>query len=245
MNYLSETDESELSFDEIKALKAILKQIKINSWGDLITDVSVIKSNLIKLSGIPKMFSFDGFDVTDGNFKAYSAALSYPDTLNMNSVSEQEYGDKNEHKPFLTLIGGYGTGKTRLALSIGSSILQKYGVESNREIDFIVIYRQVSDLMNELRRGFKDDTVYDLLDKCKMAKLLILDDLGAEKPTEYVTQTIEEIIDYRYIRESYTIITSNKQSFSPRIASRISDTRIGQVIQITGEDYRKKVKGNG
>ena len=70
---------------------------------------------------------------------------------------------------------------------------------------------------------------------------LILDDLGAEKFTEWVAEAVYDLIDHRYAWMKPTIITSNldpvrlSELFGARLASRISS---GRVVHLTGRDRR-------
>jgi DNA replication protein DnaC len=71
---------------------------------------------------------------------------------------------------------------------------------------------------------------------------LILDDLGAEKTTDFTRSILYQIIDYRYNYEKPTIITSNldvkqiAERFDDRIASRIIS--LCPVITLENKDYR-------
>jgi DNA replication protein DnaC len=72
---------------------------------------------------------------------------------------------------------------------------------------------------------------------------LCLDDLGAEKTTEYAITTLYLIIDRRIRNEMQTIITTNlsldeiEATLGARIASRLAEMKI---IKINMPDYRKK-----
>jgi DNA replication protein DnaC len=72
--------------------------------------------------------------------------------------------------------------------------------------------------------------------------VLLLDDLGAEKETEWTQEQLYRVINHRYNEGLPTLIAGNVplDEIEPRIASRIRDTRIGQVIVLTGPDYRTR-----
>ena len=73
-------------------------------------------------------------------------------------------------------------------------------------------------------------------------KCLILDDMGAEKTSEWSIQTLYSIIDRRYRDEKQTLITSNltldeiAEKVGDRIASRIAG--MCKVVEIKGKDRR-------
>lgn len=72
--------------------------------------------------------------------------------------------------------------------------------------------------------------------------LLIIDDLGAEKPSEWVAETLYRIINHRYENELPVVITSNlsldqlAQRLGDRTASRLAE--LCNVVELTGRDRR-------
>jgi len=96
------------------------------------------------------------------------------------------------------------------------------------------LYDDVDDIL--------DGTDTEIINKLLGLNLLILDDLGAEKTTDFAKQAIYEIIDGRYQAMKDTIITSNlslqeiSARFDDRIASRIAG--MGKILKLTGKDRR-------
>ncbi len=82
----------------------------------------------------------------------------------------------------------------------------------------------------------------DLLDRYAQTPLLVLDDLGAEKISDWSRQTFYLLIDRRYREIKQTIITSNLThdqlagQLDDRIASRICE--MGVVIDTGKKDWR-------
>jgi len=85
--------------------------------------------------------------------------------------------------------------------------------------------------------------------------VLVLDELGANKPTEWVQETITHIITKRYNDGKATIFTTNYQDYA-LAGSPYSETltdRIGirlrsrlremcRLVLIEGEDYRERIR---
>jgi len=77
--------------------------------------------------------------------------------------------------------------------------------------------------------------------------LLVLDDIGVEKNSEWVQQTLTNIIDKRYSEMRCTVFTSNcelgeiETRLSTRIASRIAGMCV--VVRLAGSDRRVLAKG--
>jgi DNA replication protein DnaC len=83
-----------------------------------------------------------------------------------------------------------------------------------------------------------------ILDEAIETQLLVLDDLGAEKASEYVLDRLYLIINGRYENDLPTLITTNlgleqlRQQVGPRIVSRISE--MCMPIDFPSGDYRLK-----
>jgi len=138
------------------------------------------------------------------------------------------------------LYGSPGTGKTYLSVCLIKE-LSRVGIRSLLipMIDFIGRVREESFKFNvesiDYERRVRD------------TELLVLDDFGAEKLTEWVEELIHSIVDYRYRRNLPTIFTSNYsleemlgRFYSPIVGERII-SRIRQmcyVISVEGENFR-------
>lgn len=142
-----------------------------------------------------------------------------------------------EYKPHesrrgLFLYGIPGTGKTHLAAAIGNSL----------KLSDYTRFVTAPELLLQIKKGFGKDEEY--LDRLAGTQLLILDDLGSEKPTEWVQETLFVLIDRRYTQYRPTIVTSNfsldeiKDRLGYRIASRIAE--MCEVVELRAKDYRIK-----
>ncbi len=122
--------------------------------------------------------------------------------------------------PSLLFRGGTGLGKTHLSLAVAGVVLQKgYGV----------VYDSVHNILSSLeqehfrRDAVSDDTTRTLLD----CDLLILDDLGTEFLSPFLTSSIYNLINSRLMAQKPTIISTNltlkelEKRYSERFVSRI------------------------
>lgn len=117
-----------------------------------------------------------------------------------------------------------------------------WGSSTNGAWKFVVFPELVMQLQDSYKNQRGDSTALSILSELAQAPYLIIDDLGAEKPTEYVRQATYYLINHREMHLLPTFITTNfsldylDENLDPRISSRI----IGmcKVIRLEGRDRR-------
>lgn len=144
----------------------------------------------------------------------------------------------------LYITGVRGTGKTHLA----AAILRERVLDRRPHVSDIA-WISVPDLLLKIRATFRDRSEQSesgIIEEYSDCKLLVLDDMGVEKTSEWSLQTLYTIIDRRYREERQTIITSNlsldelAEKLDDRIASRLSE--LCRVVVLTGPDRRIQKK---
>lgn len=189
--------------------------------------------SLFSSSGLPKRFAdrtFERFKLTDYNKKAFETAVNY--AKNFLAAEEKGIG--------LNLVGSYGTGKTHLAAAITLYLIKEKRIG--------VKFGTVTTLLSQIRNTFEQqskETEREVISKLINARLLVLDDLGKEKPTEWVEQTVYEIINARYENNKPIIVTTNI-SFKdlnrlygkngPAIFDRLAE--MTKVVKLDGPSWR-------
>lgn len=159
----------------------------------------------------------------------------------------------------LFLQGPVGTGKTHLSVATlravveanidefgcQSSDLPIYGAKEYQGytctmipvVEFLGIQRQSISAKN--LKKIADH----LLHQAKSSEIIILDDIGAEKPSVWGEEQLFSLIDLRYRMQRATLFTSNctlkelEAALGERIVSRIFEMTEG--VKVEGEDYRK------
>ena len=142
------------------------------------------------------------------------------------------------HNPdgWFVLLGPYGCGKTHLAVSIA-----KVRVECGAT----VLVQTVPDLLDHLRSGFSPNAEQDFSAKFEQMRnvdLLVLDDYGAQHNTDWATEKLFQLFNYRYTKNLSTVVTSNNielVGIDERIYSRLHDTELVTMVKMSqARDYR-------
>jgi DNA replication protein DnaC len=187
-----------------------------------------IKTRCIEMLGGIKPYeeyTFEKFLATE-NMQAFNAARSFdPKTQN------------------LFLYGECGTGKTHLACAIARNFFEKYCLTPG----FVRYYKTVN-LLRYMRYKRDAEEEEKILKEFSCADVFVLDDLGAQKETDFGTSLILEILDRRIERrQNGLIVTSNfgrtdlAAILKDRVTSRISALCGSDgVIKMTGTDHRSK-----
>src|SRR4028118_1677826 len=143
----------------------------------------------------------------------------------------------------LYLCGGVGTGKTHLAVAILNELVRKKRVPS--------LFVTVPELLDNLRETYNKPgrNLDEWMDAVQNAEFLVLDDLGSERPTEWVRERIFVIVNHRYREALPTVFTSNigpkdlAEQLGERTASRI--IAMCDWIALEGDDYRETAAKEG
>jgi len=151
---------------------------------------------LMKYSNLGSRFAtrtFDTYKITNENKQAFTDCKDY--AVNFKSLKKGAG---------LLLGGNYGAGKTHLAAAIACELM-KQGLQP--------IFGTLITLLGKVKASYNDnyakeneDTIINRYINCD---LLIVDDLGKEKPTEWLLEKLYYIINCRYENEMPIVITSN------------------------------------
>ena len=125
------------------------------------------------------------------------------------------FGKMQQRNKGLLLYGSVGTGKTFAACCIANALIDK---------GYSALVTNFARLANTLQ-GLREDR-QDYIDKLNAVNLLVIDDLAAERQTEYMQETVFNIIDARYRSGRPLIITTNLTADELKNPADISHKRI-------------------
>lgn len=160
----------------------------------------------------------------------------------------------------LLLIGNIGTGKTHLAVGIIKELILGRGISS--------LFCDYRELLKQIQNSYNasvQTTELDVLRPVFETEVLVLDELGAVKPTEWVWDTVSLILNTRYNHNRTTIITTNfedqaaaagvsgslsavraarEETLGDRIGERMRSRlhEMCRIIKLDGLDFRRKFR---
>jgi DNA replication protein DnaC len=158
----------------------------------------------------------------------------------------------------LLFTGSIGVGKTHLAVGVLQRLINERGVKG--------LFCDYRELLKSIQNSYNPQvqtTELELLKPIFAAEVLVLDDLGAQKPNEWVWDTVALILNSRYNDNLTTIITTNypnapagggnlkeaeraarEQTLGDRIGDRMR-SRLSEMcvpVEMSGNDFRQTVK---
>ena len=154
------------------------------------------RTKAMALSQIPPRYmqcTFENFAQRKGAEKAFAAAKEWAEI--------KDFGDRS-----FSLIGEPGAGKTHLAAAAIRHQIMVNGLTKAR-------FLNVPIFLDQIRASFKftESDAQDLFKFCcEHASIVVLDDFGKEKATDWATERLYVLIESRYQKMLPTIITSNR-----------------------------------
>lgn len=137
---------------------------------------------------------------------------------------------QGEGEPICCITGPAGTGKTHMAVATTLRWIAARGYGAR----FLV----VPEWLQEIKGGFGSGDSSTLLFRAQRAKLLVMDDLGAELATDWVQDTVYSVINHRYNEMLPTVVTTNlnlselSSKYHDRLASRLASGLVVNTKQL-------------
>ena len=216
---------------------------------------------LMQLARIPRRYEhcdFESFNIRKDRGGEPNRSLEWARTSAQRFVEEYpvDFG--------LLFVGPTGVGKTHLAVAVLRELILRKSVEC-LFYDFRDLLKEIQDSWNPVSRSSELRVLQPVLD----TEVLLLDELAAVNPTEWVKETLAHIINTRYNQKRVTLITTTLpfgetagrrdarmpsgepvpdiertlNQFGATLRSRLYE--MCKLVQIDSDDFRKAVKQAG
>jgi DNA replication protein DnaC len=212
-------------------------------------------TRLLNRAAIPARYEHCSLDSYEANFPGADRSLSAAHLMARRFVDGYPATTAGRG---LLLTGSIGVGKTHLAVGILHSLIVEKGVHG--------LFCDYRELLKQIQHSYNPQvatTEMEILQPVFDAEVLVLDELGAAKPTDWVWDTVALVLNTRYNDKRTTLITTNYSDQPPggasggsgasratreetlgdrigeRMRSRLSEMCV--TVEMRGEDFRQKV----
>lgn len=189
---------------------------------------------LLARAEIPDRYQECSFETYKPIHESQVKALMYASTLAKTYPVERG----------LLLVGPAGVGKTHLATSALRVIALK---------GYAGLFIEFGNLLKQIQKSYdrnSSTTEWQVLSAITEISVLVLDELGASRPTDWARDILYQVINARYNKRRLTIVTSNFID-EPKVGDESLAERIGEplrsrlyemckTVNLGGEDYRRR-----
>jgi len=194
-----------------------------------------VTARLFADARIPRRYQHCDF----ANFRDYSESLKRAKARAIKLAEAFPAADRG-----LFLEGSPGVGKTHLAVAVLRHVVAATSARA--------LFYDTRDLLRVIRSTYDPvvrTTEVEVLRPVMQADLLVLDDLGAEKTTEWVEETLNLIVNTRYSERRITVFTSNYPDIPDETEPESLLCRVGvrmrsrlhemcEFLELRGADFR-------
>ena len=176
---------------------------------------------------IPKRYEHCSLDSFETGFTGATRSLK---AAHLNARKFVEAYPLDTGGTGLLLTGSIGVGKTHLAVGILQALVAERGA-TGLFFDYRELLKQVQNSYNRQVQATELEVLKPVFD----AEVLVLDELGAQKPTDWVWDTVAHILNSRYNDRRTTIITTNYANAAP-LAGMAAESAFAQARAATREE---------
>jgi len=226
-------------------------------WVSKPCECQVGKRELLRLAaaGIPKKYEECTLDSFTTDFHGANPSLST--ALRRARQFVEAYPVDTGGKGLL-FVGSNGIGKTHLAVGVLQRLIRERGAHG--------LFCDYRELLKKIQNSYNPQvqaTELDLLNPICNAEVLVIDDLGTQKPSDWVWDTVAYILNTRYNGNLSTVVTTHfadqpagagdltdvqraarEQTLGDRIGNSMR-SRLAEMclkIEMSGNDFRQSVK---
>lgn len=174
--------------------------------------------------------TFDNFKPRPGTEQALQVARKFVNDWEQNLETGEGF----------TFAGDYGNGKSHLVAAVVHELVDR---------DISATYQPVAELLKRVRATFGSgakETEAQILDWLFSVKCLALDDIGAQKETDWAKEFLLTVIDFRYRRKLPILVTTNcigEDDLTKSLGGRAMDRLIERnvFVKVKADSYRREI----
>lgn len=231
--------------------------LAINAAGVRVARVCVCQQALrngyrVAAARIPKRYQHCTLDSYETGFRGADPSMIQAQMMARRFV--EAYPVETDGRGLL-ITGSIGVGKTHLAVGMLLALVEEKSAQA--------LFYDYRELLKQIQHSYNpqvNSTELDVLKPVFEAEVLVLDELGAQKPTDWVWDTVALILNTRYNDKRTTIITTNypdqapggaggtatqratrEETLGDRIGERMR-SRLAEMcvrVEMTGGDFRQ------
>jgi DNA replication protein DnaC len=178
---------------------------------------AAVSEHRITAARVPKRYQHCSLDSYETGFRGADSSMRQAHQTARRFVDA--YPVETDGKGLL-ITGSVGVGKTHLAVGLLLALIEEKSVQA--------LFYDYRELLKQIQHSYNpqvNSTELDVLKPVFDAEVLILDELGAQKPTDWVWDTVALILNTRYNDKRTTIITTNYADLPPAGAGLSAATR--------------------
>jgi len=213
---------------------------------------AAVRDHRVAAARVPKRYQHCSLDSYETGFRGADPSMRAAYLTARRFV--EAYPVETEGKGLL-ITGSIGVGKTHLAVGLLLALVEEKGARA--------LFYDYRELLKQIQHSYNptvNSTELDVLKPVFEAEVLVLDELGAQKPTDWVWDTVALILNTRYNDKRTTIITTNYPDLPPagtggtvaqraareetlgdrigeRMRSRLAEMCVR--IEMNGQDFRQ------
>ena len=198
---------------------------------------------LLERAQIPKRYRQCGLDNFEIDFPG-----AHPSLEEARYVCQKYVAAFDDLQHGILFMGNQGVGKTHLAVGVLRALIARYDL-TGYFADYRDLLRDIQNSYNPISQTSEGEILRPIL----LSDVLLLDELGARRPTAWVQDTVADIINERYNQERVTLITTNfcepkGSNDAVSLEERIGKPLVSRLYEmcrlrlIEGDDFRRNVK---
>jgi DNA replication protein DnaC len=212
-------------------------------------------ARLLARAKIPPRYEHCSIDSYDTDFPGADPSLAAAHLMARKFVDGYPVATEGRG---LLITGSIGVGKTHLAVGILDALVTLKGARG--------LFCDYRELLKDIQHSYNPQvatTELQILEPVFKAEVLVLDELGAQRPTEWIWDTVALVLNTRYNKKLTTIITTNypdkpaatsggtaasramrEESLGDRIGERMRSrlTEMCVTVEMSGKDLRSSVR---